>query len=118
RAFDVDWIQDDEFGSDITDSGGHFHIYYTPADFRVTPFSPVINFECISGPDIYFRVETLLGTALLAEPRSKGRTPQRENRGPCTCVHLCIDKGPIPPPDEILSVFNKIGGYNFLTQID
>jgi len=118
RAFDVDWHQDDEIGSDLTDSGGHFHIYYTPADFRVTPFSPLINFECVSGPDLYFRVETLLGTALLSEPRSMGRTPQRENRGPCTCVHLCIDQGPIPPPDEVLSVFNKIGGYNFLTQID
>lgn len=120
RAFDVDWLQDDEFGSDITDSGGHFHIYYTPADFRVTPFSPTINFEWISGPDVYFRVETLLGTALLTEPRSKGRTSQRENRGPCTCVHLCIDKDKVPPVEDTptLSVFNKIGAINFLTQID
>jgi hypothetical protein len=119
RAFDVDWLQDDEFGSDITDAGGHFHIYYTPQNFRVTPFSPFINIEWVGGPDIYFRVETLLGTALLAEPRSAGRTPQRENRGPCTCVHLCIDKDKIPPSTtETLSVFNKIGGYNFLTAID
>lgn len=121
RAFDVDWLQDDDLGSDITDNGGHFHIYYTPADFRVTPFSPHINFECISGPDLYFRIETLLGTALLVEPRSKGRTPPRENRGPCTCVHLCIDKDDVPPNGDdtpTLSVFNKIGGINFLTQID
>jgi hypothetical protein len=120
RAFDVDWIQDDELGSDITDTGGHFHIYYTPQNFRVTPFSPLINIEWVGGPDIYFRIETLLGTALLAEPPSAGRTPQRENRGPCTCVHLCIDKDKVPPPPiiETLSVFNKIGGYNFLTAID
>jgi len=120
RAFDVDWLQDDALGSDITDAGGHFQIYYTPQNFRVTPFSPLINIEWVGGPDIYFRVETLLGTALLTEPRSKGRTPQRENRGPCTCVDLCIDKDKVPPPTttETLSVFNKIGGYNFLTQID
>jgi hypothetical protein len=119
RAFDVDWIQDDEFGSDTTDSAGHFQIYYTPSDFRVTPFTPIINVEWVSGPDVYFRVETLLGTALLTEPRSQGRTPQRENRGPCTCVRLCIDKDQVPTtPTETLSVFNKIGAYNFLTQID
>lgn len=120
RAFDVDWLQDDALGHDITDAGGHFHIYYTPQNFRVTPFSPLINFEWVSGPDIYFRVETLLGTALLSEPRSAGRTPQRENRGPCTCVRLCIDKDKVPPTTttETLSVFNKIGAYNFLTQID
>src|SRR5437763_7377092 len=120
RAFDVDWLQDDEFGSDITDAGGHFHIYYTPHDFQITPFSPLINIEWVGGPDIYFRVETLLGTALLAEPRSMGRTPQRENRGPCTCVHLCIDRDKVPPDggENTLSAFNKVGVYNFLTQID
>lgn len=120
RAFDVDWLQDDALGSDITDAAGHFRIYYTPQNFRVTPFSPLINTETVGGPDIYFKVETLLGTALLAEPRSAGRTPQRENRGSCTCVHLCIDKDKVPPtnPNETLSVFNRIGGYNFLTQID
>lgn len=120
RAFDVDWIQDDEFGSDTTDGTGHFRIYYTPADFRVTPWSPLVNVEWFGGPDVYFRVETLLGTALLVEPRSQGRTPGRENRGPCSCVHLCIDKEKVPPGDDepTLSVFNKIGGINFLTQID
>lgn len=118
RAFDVDWLQDDELGSAVTGPSGHFRIYYTPQNFRVTPLSPLINFEWIGGPDIYFRVETGLGTALLAEPRSAGRTPARENRGPCTCVELCIDREKIPPPLEALSVFNRIGGYNFLTQID
>ena len=120
RAFDADWLQDDALGSDVTDAGGHFHIYYTPQQFRVTPFSPLFNFEWVSGPDIYFRVETLLGTALLTEPRSTGRTPQRENRGPCTCVRLCIDKDNVPPTTttETLSVFNRIGAYHFLTEID
>ena len=120
RAFDADWTQDDEFGSDVTDSAGHFRIYYTPADFRVTPWSPWINVEWFGGPDVYFRVETLLGTALLVEPRSKGRTAGRENRGPCACVRICIDKDKVPPTEDqpTLSVFNKIGGLNFLTQID
>lgn len=67
RAFDVDWLQDDALGSDITNATGHFRIYYTPQNFRVTPFSPFINFEWVGGPDIYFRVETLLGTALLGD---------------------------------------------------
>lgn len=118
RAFDVDWIQDDEFGSATTDSAGHFQIYYTPSDFRVTPFSPLINFECVSGPDVYFRVETQLGTALLAEPRSMGRTPHRENRGPCMCVHLCVPKGGDGGTDTEFAVFNSIGAQNFPTQID
>lgn len=118
RVFDVDWLQDDDLGSDITDAAGYFRIYYTPQNFRVTPFTPWINIEWVGGPDMYFRVETLLGTAILAEPRSAGRTPQRENRGPCTCVELCVDRDRIPPPPETLSVFNRIGGYNFLTQID
>lgn len=120
RAFDVDWLQDDELGSDLTDAGGYFRIYYAPANFQATPFSPSINLEWTGGPDLYFRVETPLGTALLVEPSSAGRTPQRENRGPCTCVTLCIDEDKVPPPTtpDTLSVFNSIGGYNFLTQID
>ena len=119
KASDVDWFQDDALGSAITDAGGNFRIYYTPQNFRVTPFSPFINLECVGGPDIYFRVETLIGSVLLDEPRSAGRTPQRENRGPCTCVDLCIDLDKdLDPIDPTLSVFDKIGGYNFLTQID
>lgn len=119
RAFDVDWLQDDDLGSGITDAAGHFHIYYTPHDFRITPFSPLINVEWVGGPDVYFHVETLLGTTLLAEPRSAGRTPQRENRGPCTCVHLCIDVDKVPPTIiETISVFDSIGAINFITQVD
>jgi hypothetical protein len=120
RAFDVDWLQDDEFGSAVTDAAGHFRIYYTPANFRVTPFSPLINFEWVGGPDMYFRVETLVGTPLLVEPSSKGRTPGRENRGPCTCVHLCVDRDVISDPgdQQTATVFNKIGQCNFLTEID
>ena len=45
RAFDVDWWQDDELGSAITDGDGKFRIDYLTADFRVTPFSPLINVE-------------------------------------------------------------------------
>jgi hypothetical protein len=120
RAFDVDWLQDDAIGSDVTNASGHFHIYYTPQNFRVTPFSPLFNIEWVGGPDVYFQIETLLGTPLLVESRSAGRTPQRENRGPCTCVHLCIDKDKVPPPTttEALSVFDSIGIYNYLTDID
>lgn len=119
RAFDVDLVQDDEFGSAVTDLSGHFRIYYTPADFRVTPWSPWVNFEWVGGPDVYFQIETLLGTPLLTEPRSKGRTALRENRGPCTCVHLCIDRDKVPPvTDETLSIFDHIGAVNYVTQVD
>jgi hypothetical protein len=111
RAFDVDWLQDDELGSAVTDSSGHFRIYYATEDFLRTPFSPLINFECVSGPDLYFKVETSTNTVLLNEPRSRGRAPDRQNVGNCFCVELCVDNPP-PPSTNTIPIFRKVGIYN------
>ena len=110
RAFDVDWLQDDELGSDITDITGHFRIDYATEDFTRTPFSPLINFELVSGPDLYFRVEAG-ATVLLNEPRSRGRAPGRDNVGHCFCVDLCIEGTP-PPSTNTIPIFRRVGIYN------
>jgi hypothetical protein len=110
-AFDRDWIQDDNLGSAITDGTGKFRIDYLKEDFEKTPFSPLINFECVPGPDLYFRVETTAGgTVLLNEPPSRGRDADRENVGPCFCVDLCID---LPPGDgeNPIPLFTHVGQY-------
>jgi hypothetical protein len=117
RAFDVDWLQDDALGDAVTDGSGHFRIDYLAKDFQQTIFSPWINLEWTGGPDLYFKVETLLGTALLAEPRSRGRAPDRENAGPCFCVDLCLAEQP-GPVDTELAAFDALGGYLFASQLD
>lgn len=96
RAFDADWWQDDPLGSAVTDSAGHFRIDYTTADFRVTPFSPFINVEFASGPDVYFKAE-LGGNTIINETQADGRQPGRENVGHCFCVELCTDE--VQPPN-------------------
>src|SRR5262245_2057046 len=111
RAFDVDWLQDDALGSATTDSSGHFRIYYTTADFTRTPLSPFINFECVSGPDLYFRIETSTGAVLLNEPRTRGRAPDRQNVGNCFCVELCVDNPP-PTTTHTIPIFRKVGIFN------
>lgn len=116
RAFDVDWLQDDALGDAITAADGHFRIDYLASDFKRTIFSPSINLEWTGGPDLYFRVETLSGTVLLAEPPSRGRAADRENAGPCFCVALCLKE--TPPVTEPLPVFDALGGYAYATQID
>ena len=80
RAFDTDWIQDDPLGEDLTDGNGRFRIYYTSAQFKKTPFSPLINYEVESGPDVYFQVE-FGGDIVLDEDRSVGRTPGARTSG-------------------------------------
>ena len=110
-AFDRDWLQDDALGSAVTDSTGHFRINYIADDFKKTIF-PSIHIELFGGPDIYFRVETLSGTVLLAEPPSRGRDNDRNNRGPCFCVDLCVPKGPTQG-QTVLSAFTNLGGYDF-----
>jgi hypothetical protein len=109
RAFDVDWLQDDEIGSAITDGAGRFRIDYLTEDFQKTPFSPSINIELIGGPDLYFKVETPGGVLLLDEPRSRGRDPDRENAGHCFCVELCLEK--TPPPTTTIPLFTHVGMY-------
>ena len=110
-AFDRDWLQDDALGSAVTSGTGGFRIDYTTADFAKTIF-PAVNLELFGGPDIYFRIETLGGTVLLAEDPNRGRDADRENRGPCFCVELCVPDQPSIPP-TVLSAFTNLGGYDF-----
>ena len=115
RAFDVDWLQQDALGEAVTDGSGHFRIDYSANDFKKTIFSPSINIEWVGGPDLYFRIETLSGTVLLAEPPSRGRGADRENVGPCFCVELCLEKQ--PPVVDYLPVFDALGGYLYASDI-
>lgn len=115
-AYDVDWLQDDALGSATTDATGHYRIDYTPAAFHATPWSPWINVELVSGPDLYFRVDGPTGV-LLAEPRSRGRATDRQNVGPCHCVNLCVEDAP-PGDDAPYPWFDHIGAYKTLTGFD
>ena len=114
-AFDGDWWQDDPLGSAITDAEGKFRIDYLTEDFQTTPFSPLINVEFVSGPDLYFKIEDAGGNTLLSEPRSRGREPDRENVGNCFCVDLCVDVN-IPPPFNN-PWFTHVGDFHILTDI-
>ncbi len=115
-AFDRDWLQDDALGSALTDSSGRFHIYYTRANFKP---GLIWNVELFGGPDVYFRVETSIGAPILVEPPSRGRAPDRENRGNCFCVTLCVDReNPPDPPLEPNPDFYKIGVYDYNLDID
>lgn len=114
-AFDRDWLQDDALGSDVTGPGGSFQILYTVADFSRTPFSPQINFELFPGPDLYFRIEGPGGVVLLSEPPSMGRTPGRQNVGPCFCADLCVPEA--PPQTEPIPDFRYIGGLDYVVDV-
>lgn len=115
-AFDADWLQDDPLGSAITDGAGKFRIDYTSAAFKKTPFSPFINVELTSGPDVYFKVETGGGQVVLEEPSSRARKPDRENVGPCFCVRLCVDVQQQPPVDDPL--FTHVGDFHIYGDVD
>ncbi|WP_270886041.1 hypothetical protein [Pedococcus sp. 5OH_020] len=115
-AFDVDWLQDDALGSAVTDATGHFRIDYTVADFSKTPWSPWINIELVPGPDVYFRVDGPTGV-LLQESRSRGRSPDRQNVGPCFCVDLCVADAP-GGTDQPYPWFDHIGVYKTVTGFD
>jgi hypothetical protein len=109
-ALDRDWLQDDPLGTALTDASGHFRIDYPSDRFKKTPF-PGIDIEWFGGPDLYFHIETPSGTPLLTEPPSKGRTPGRENVGPCVCVDLCLDQDQPPPPVVPIPLFTNVGAY-------
>lgn len=114
EAFDADWLQDDALGSAVTSGSGHFRIDYSSADFRPTPFSPLINVELQSGPDVYFRVTTAGGADLLAESQSAGRATGRENIGPCFCIELRV---PVPGTNDNPQ-FIWIGDFNIGADLD
>jgi hypothetical protein len=109
-AFDRDWLQDDPLGVGLTDAGGHYRIDYAGEDFRRTPFFG-ISFECVEGPDLYFRVELPDGTVVMQEDPSAGRTPGRENVGPCACIDLCLPKQP-PVKPTVIPMFTAVGIYD------
>lgn len=115
-AFDRDWLQDDALGSAVTGPGGTFQIWYTVADFSKTPFSPLLNIELVPGPDLYFRIEGPGGVILLDEPPSTGRTPGRQNVGPCFCVALCIPEA--PPRTEPIPDFRYIGYLDYEVDVN
>jgi len=89
-AIDVDWVHDDPLGAAMTDGVGFFRIDYGSAAFKKDSLG--LNIELVGGPDIYFKIETPAGDVLLAEPSSRGREPDRENRGPCCAVNLFVQK--------------------------
>jgi hypothetical protein len=113
KAYDVDWIQDDYLGSDVTDSNGWFRIYYDASKFTRTPFSPFINIEWTGGPDVYFKIEGVDtdGTPilLLDEPPSRGRKADRENVSNCFCAKLCVAIE--EPPQIVDSAWTGIGTH-------
>jgi hypothetical protein len=115
-AFDRDWLQDDALGSGVTGPGGQFQIWYTVAEFSQTPFSPAINIELVPGPDLYFRIEGPGAVVLLSEPPSTGRTPGRQNVGPCFCVELCVPEA--PPRTEPIPDFRYIGDLDYVVDVD
>lgn len=115
RAFDRDWIQDDLLGQDVTNNSGVFHIYYTSGTFKKTPFSPFLNIEMTSGPDVYFEVEDSGGNLLLDESPAEGRNLGRENVGHCYCTTLEV--GEQAPPYES-PWFTHVGNFHILWDID
>jgi len=116
RAFDRDWIQDDPLGSATTDADGRFRIYYAPAAFQEGTF---LDVELVGGPDLYFHVNSALGTPLLREDPSRGRDADRENAGPCFCVELCAEDRPEDPPEgEPYPAFHSIGNVLYETEMD
>lgn len=116
-AYDTQFIQDALLGSAITDGAGNFRIDYTTADFEKSIF-PTLEYEWFGGgPDVYFRIETLSGTPILVEPRTRAHSPDRD-AGPCLCVELCVDKAPDNPPNRVLSAFTNLGVYRFASDID
>jgi hypothetical protein len=120
-AMDADFISDDNLGSAVTDSNGHFRIDYTSADFKKTLLSPLINIETDpgfpptfkSGPDVYFKYE-YNGVGIQGETASD----RRKNVGYCLCVNLCLKEIVVPDPG-IPASFTKIGnnGNHFINEV-
>ncbi len=112
-AMDDDLLKDDELGSAITDSNGHFTIYYSSRDFKKTFLSPIINIETdafplrfTKGPDVFFRLKKD-GT----EFEFEGPRDCRRNVDYCLCVELCLDNATIVPP-PIPDMYTHFGDYD------
>jgi hypothetical protein len=115
-AYDVDWLQDDELGFGTTDANGKFTIVYPGDKFRQTLLSPWLNIEWPSGPDYYFKiVEPISNIVLLQEDRSVGHRADRENKGNCFCINLCVDSKDIPNGNYFPALFERVGNYDILT---
>ncbi len=118
-AWDADFITDDNLGSDVTDSNGHFRIDYTSADFKKTFLSPWINVETDpgfpptfnSGPDVYFKA-SIGGVKLIDETSAH----KRKNVGYCLCVDLCSKINVGDSTDNFPSAWTGIGlAFNIST---
>jgi hypothetical protein len=118
-AFDSDCIQDDALGSDVTDGSGNYAIYYTEAQYKRTPLSPLINIDTPlsgnDGPDVYMRVQTSGGDVLLDEASSVGRGTARSDVPYSFRLDLCV-KGEVhkPPTVATLPMFERVGVYSVL----
>jgi hypothetical protein len=78
--------------------------------------SPWLNIEWPSGPDYYFKiVDPSTNIVLLQEDRSVGHRTDRENRGNCFCINLCVDAKNIPPVGYFPALFERVGSYDILT---
>ena len=119
EAFDVDLIQDDALGSGVTNSSGHFMIFYDEADFSKTIFS-WLNVEWPAGPDIYFKFYDAISNGFIyAEDRDFGRSSGRENRGHCFCVDICLNYDQsVDSGIEVPAYFRTVGGYDIYTQFN
>jgi hypothetical protein len=119
-AFDDDWIHDDALGSDTTDAGGNYVIYYTSAQYRQTLLSPLINVDTPlggdAGPEVYFRISGPAGP-LLNEPSSRGEAADRRNAPPVFLVNLCVTGEVVDPPVVVAvePMFLRVGDYQVNT---
>ena len=109
-AMDADFLTDDNLGTAITDSNGHFKINYNSSQFKKTFLSPWINVETDStflsfqsGPDVYFQLE-YNGQRFALETAAN----RRNNVGYCLCVSLC-SKDLIPTEPSVPPAFTHFG---------
>jgi len=109
-AMDADLITDDLLGTAITDSNGHFTIYYSSSDFRINflPFHLETDLEppyTSSGPDVYFKGH--FGTTEIFNETSDLR---RKNVPHCLCVTLCANSNIVNPSNpDLYSAWTRIG---------
>ena len=111
RALDVDWLQQDALGEDVTTAPA-ISASHSAADFQKTIFSPSINIELTGGPHL-FPDRDARATVLLAQPPSRGgRRPG--NVGPAAARP---PPGEQPPIQEYLPVFDALGDHLYASDI-